>query len=191
MKRFFCLLWLTAITLAADPLLAGEQSLYFNIGLGWADPAYEDEMEAILSELEDLPDMDHMSIAVDLALYFPMGSSGMLGPALTGIGDRFEQNGVEMQINNYLFGISFRQYVSGERGKGLYIRGDAGLARVVTQATDQDDFVSDVGTGVLLGGGYSFEIADGRWCTVNADYAYKKVEGDKVGGLSIGGALMF
>ncbi len=171
--------------------MAREQSVYFNVGLGWADATYEDELENLLDQVADLPGVSHTAVSVDLTLYFPVGFSGMLGPSLTGIGDRYEEGGDHFQINNYLFGASYRTYPGGERGRGLFLRADVGFAKVGISASGADDFTSDAGFGVLFGGGYSWQIGGGTWFSLNADYAMKSVEDEKVGGLSIGAAFLF
>ncbi len=170
---------------------AGDQHTYFNLGLAWADPDYGDEVNTLFDAIADQPQVDHITVGVDLGLYFAMGQSAMFGPALTGIGDRYELNGDAMQVNQYLIGGSYRYYMSGERGKGVFLRGDAGGARMVLDIDGLDTVTSDWGFGFLVGGGISFQIGGGTWFSINADYTQKTIEDETVGGVTVGGAFLF
>jgi len=191
MKRFVAIVTALACLAGFGTALAVDQNTYFNIGLAWADASYPDELQDAMDILEDLPGIDHMQIGIDLGLYFATGKSGMFGPALTGIGDRFEDSNDHMQLNQYLVGGSFRHYLSGERGKGFFLRGDAGMARMVVDASGADAVTSDWGFGFLVGGGVGFQIGGSTWFSINADYTSKTIEEETVGGLTVGGAFMF
>lgn len=170
---------------------AGEQGMYFNLGVSLANPSYPDEFEELMDAFEELPDVDRYKVGFDLGLYFPIGRSGMLGPALTGIGDRLDDGDDHFQLSQVLAGGSYRHYLSGERGKGLFLRGDLGMARMGLDASGMDTLTSDWGTGFLVGGGFSFQIGGSTWLSVSAEYTTKSVEDETFGGTTIGAAFLF
>ena len=181
---------LTGVAVASDGEYQ-QQGVYFNLGLGWADASYFDEMEEVIELLEDLPGVDRMQVGIDLGLYFALQPGMGLGPALTGIGDRLEDDSDHMQFNQYLFGASYRFYPSKMFGKGFFLRADAGMARMVLDMSDQDAQTSDWGFGILLGGGYSWQIGGSTYFSLNADFTSKSIEDENIGGVTIGGAFMF
>lgn len=191
MKRFVA--FVTALTCLAcfGTALAVDQGVYFSIGLAWADADYPDEMNEVMDALADLPGVSHIQVGLDLGLYFPMAKSGMFGPAISGIGDGYELDGDQLQVTQVLYAGSFRHYLSGERGKGFYLRGDAGAARMVLDADGADTVTSDWGFGFLVGGGMGFQIGGSTWFSIYADFTSKTIEEETVGGVTIGGAFMF
>lgn len=169
---------------------ANEQSLYFNLGLGGASASYPDEIQNLLDILDDAPGVSHVQVGVDLGLYFPLNPGTILGFAITGIGDRYEVNSENLQINQYLYAASFRMYPSKITGKGFFVRGDFGIAKMAV-VNSLGSTTSDSGFGFLVGGGYSFQIGGSTWFSLNADYTSKSIEDETVGAVTVGGAFMF
>ena len=168
-----------------------EQSLYFNLGIGGASASYQDELQDMVDILEDLPGISHLQVGFDLGLYFPLRPGSLLGFAITGIGDRFEEGSDHLQLNQYLYAASYRYYPSKMTGKGFFVRGDVGLAKVVMDISGLGSESSDSGTGVLFGGGYSWQIGGSTWFSLNADYTTKSIEDETVGGVTVSGAFLF
>ena len=191
MKRSLCLLAILVIALSATTATAGQRSVYFNLGLAWADAQYEDETEAFLDMIEDLPGVDRMSVGVDLTLYFAVSPSTLIGATINGIGDRFDDGDDDIQVNQYIYGGSVRHYMSGMIGRGLYVRGDIGMAKIRIDMSSGDDMTSDAGFGFLLGAGYSFPAFGDHSFSVNADYTSKSVEDENYGGFTVGMGFMF
>lgn len=185
----FCLAML--VLALAGGAAAAEQSVYFNLGLGWASASYPDETEEMLDMLEEMPGVDHLQIGIDLGLYFRIQPGSVLGVAVSGIGDRYDDGSDHLQLNQYLYAASFRHYPSGETGHGLFVRGDVGMSKLVLDVSGLGSESSDSGFGFLVGGGYSFPIGSGTWFSINADYTSKSIEDETVGGYTIGGAFLF
>lgn len=174
--------------------LAGEhkkQGVYFNLGLAAAKTSYENEVQDLLDLVEDLPGVNRTQVGIDLGLYFPMQTSSLLGFAITGIGDRLDDGSDHMQLNQYLYALSYRYYPSKMVGKGFFVRGDVGLAKIVLDVSGSGSESSDSGMGMLLGVGYSFQIGGGTWFSINVDYTSKSIEDETVGGTTIGAAFLF
>ena len=165
--------------------------MYFNLGLAGAGASYPDDVEALLDIIDALPGVSHVQVGIDLGLYFPLRPGSVLGLAVSGIGDRYEINSTHMQINQYLYAASYRFYPSKAVGKGFFVRGDVGFAKMVLDASGAPDTTSDTGMGLLLGGGYSWQISGGTWFSLNADFTTKSIDDESVGGVTIGGAFLF
>ena len=180
---------LVLLTAASSQAVAG-QKMFFNLGFGGGDASYNDQLDAMLEALEDLPGVDHVAISLDLTLYFRVNETTMLGASLSGIGDRYEAGSVHMQLNQYLYAVSCRFYPQGSLGKGFFLRGDAGLAKMVLD-DDGDLTSSEAGFGALAGLGYGFQIGGGTWLSINADYSVKNIEDDTITGVAAGVAILF
>jgi outer membrane protein with beta-barrel domain len=197
MKRITVLLALVLCVALVGNAVAKEQSLYFNLGFAGASASYEDdEMEAALELLDEVDGMSHMQVGIDLGLYFPLSPGSLLGPAITGIGDRFEMDGDHMQLNQYLYAASYRYYTSKTIGKGLFLRGDFGISKLAIDVSGLGTETSDTAFGFLVGGGYSWQISGGTWFSINADFTSKTIkfedgEDETVGGVTVGGAFLF
>ncbi len=191
MKSIPCLLVMLLCLVLAGSACADQQKVYFNLGLAWAEASYPTEIQNVLDNLADQPNVDHVQVGIDLTLYFALRPGSVLGVSMNGIGDRFEADSDHMQINQYLFAASFRHYPSRSVGRGLFVRGDVGIARMVVDVSGADDATSDTGMGFLVGGGYSWKIGGGTWFSINADYTTKTIEDETVGGVTVGGAFLF
>ena len=191
MKWTILALTILACAAFAAGAQANQQSMYFNLGLAWAEPDYPDGVSELMDLLEEVPGVDRYRAGVDLGLYFPVAKSSLLGPTLNGIGDRLDDGDDHFQLNQYLFGASFRHYLSGRIGEGLFLRADAGMARMALDASGMDTETSDWGTGFLFGGGFSFKIGGSTWFSISAEYTTKSIEDETVGGTTIGGAFLF
>jgi hypothetical protein len=191
MKLFTSCLVLLLCLIMVGSTLAKEQSVYFNLGLSGADATYPDEIEKMLDLVDALPGVDRMTVGVDLGLYFPVQTGSLFGVSLSGMGDRFEVNSEHVQLNQYLIGASYRHYIGKVVGKGFFLRGDAGMARMVLDESGEETETSDWGYGFLVGGGYSFQISGGTWFSLNADFTSKTIDDETVGGVTVGGAFLF
>lgn len=174
----------------ATTATAEDQRVYFNIGLAGASASYPDVIETSLDLLDGLPGVDHVQVGVDLGLYFAVNPGSIVGISLNGIGDRYDDGSDHLQVNQYLYAASYRYYPGKRTGRGLFLRGDVGLARMVVDVSGFGTEASDSGFGFLLGGGYSFAIGGGTWMSINADYTSKSIEDETVGGYTIGLALL-
>lgn len=170
--------------------VAETQKVYFNIGLAGASASYPDAIQGPLDLLEDMPGIDHVQVGIDLGLYFAVNPGSIFGFSLNGIGDRYDDGSDHLQLNQYLYAASYRYYPGKRTGRGLFLRGDVGIARLVLDVSGFGSEASDSGFGFLLGGGYSFAIGGGTWMSINADYTSKSIEDETVSGYTIGLALL-
>lgn len=191
MKRFAGSLILLLCVVLVGSSLAKEQKVYFNLGIAGASASYPTYLENTLDLLDSAPGVEHYTIGVDLTLYFPLRPGALLGFSLNGIGDRYEVNSDYMQINQYLYAASYRYYLSKMVGRGFFVRGDIGLAKMALDATGSSTVTSDSGLGFLVGGGYSWQISGGTWFSLNADFTSKSIEDETVGGVTVGAAFLF
>jgi hypothetical protein len=124
-----------------------------------------------------------------LGFYWPLNEQTILGGIINAAGDRYEYDGDSMQINNYTFSVSIMRYLTNTIGSGIFVRADAGPARVVFDADDFGTETSDWGFGGLIGGGFGFNVSPGTRILLNVNYAVRKIEGESYGslGITVGG----
>ena len=187
-----CAVLITGLVLLSNNAFAQNklESWYTYWGLGYADVKYPDELDDLLQDLEDAPGVDHVSIGLDfLGFYWPLNEQTILGVIINGTGDRYEVSGSSMQINSYTFAFSAMRFLNNTIGKGIFVRAEAGPARLVVDTDDFGTESSDWGFGGLIGGGFGFNVSPGTRILLNVNYAVRKVEGDSYNtfGLSIGG----
>ena len=169
------------------------ESWYTYWGLGYVSNNYPGELQDLLEEIDDLPggDVDHLALALDmLGFYWPRGDRTLIGGIVNGSVDTYEVSflaeDLEIDIYNYLYGISGMHFLANEIGRGPFLRADLGLARHVAEAEalgEEDEEASDWGTGILLGGGYGIPVTSGTRLLVNANYSLRRVEGETTSSL--------
>lgn len=165
------------------------ESWYTYWGLGWSNTDYAAPWKNTFDILESTPGIDRTRLSMDmLGFYFHAMPNTIVGVIINGTADRFEKDSDYLQYNQYLYSGSVIQYLSEEFGSGIFMRADVGLAKAVFQAKGQKDLASKSGFGVLLGGGFSFDLGGTR-ILLNANYALRKYENGnyKSLNLSIGG----
>ena len=169
------------------------ESWYTCWGLGYVNNNYPGELQDLLDEIDDLPggDVDHLALALDIfGFYWPRGDRTLVGGIVNGSVDTYEVTlfgeDVELDIYNYLYGISAMHFLANQIGQGPFLRVDMGLARHVAEAEalgEEDEEASDWGTGILLGGGYGIPVTSGTRLLVNANYSLRRVEGETTSSL--------
>ena len=170
--------------------LAGNtESWYAYWGIGAADFTYPGEVNDLLEYLERQDGVTRTKLALDMfGFYWHVNPMTVGGFIVNGAADAFEADGETMQWNHYLYSGSMIHYLGTSFGKGLFIRVDAGLAKMVLQSSQDDPITSDNGYGGLVGGGWSFDLGGTR-LLLNANYAYRHIEGDdtEIISFSLGG----
>lgn len=169
------------------------ESWYTYWGLGYVDNTYPGELQDVLDEIDDLPggDVDHLALALDMfGFYWPRGDRTLVGGIVNGSVDTYEVSllgeDLEIDIYNYLYGISAMHFLANQIGQGPFVRIDLGLARHVAESDalgEETKEASDWGTGILLGGGYGFPVTSGTRLLVNANFALRRVEGEQTSSL--------
>jgi len=148
-------------------------------GLGASSVTYPGELNDIMNELKDTPGINHISIALDLlGFYFPTDENTILGGIVNAFGDRYEEDVENMQINGYLYSFSVMHFLQNRIGKGIFIRGDIGFAKILLDSSFEIDAESDWGFGFLIGGGFGFVVSPETRILITASYANRKVENE-------------
>ena len=159
-------------------------------GLGISNIKHPEPFDGFLNLLEVFPGVTRTQLNLDLlGFYKPVNTKMMAGFVVNGAADRTEVEGEgSMQVNLYTYAASV-QYFPKEIGKGLFCRGDFGIASANVSIDDEDQGSSDSGLGLLVGIGYAHPITPGTRLALNLNYASRSIEGDNWGtvGISLGG----
>ena len=146
------------------------ESFYIYIGFGYSKTFYPSELDEIVEFLNEQDDVSHTPLAIDLfGIYFHATPKTIVGGILGGVADRYDrgERGA-IQINQYLFGGSVMHYLGPSFGSGVFIRSDIGVASVIADEIS----LRENGLGILLGGGWSFDLGGTR-ILLNANYTYR------------------
>ena len=68
------------------------ENWYFNVGLGWTDIAYPDDLEETFDALEHIPEADNPVLG-DIGVYWPRDDRTLVGGALNSWGASYEREG--------------------------------------------------------------------------------------------------
>jgi len=193
MKFFYSILILVVLCFVTFTSAYSQESTteswYTYWGLGYASVSYPTELQELIDILKDQPSVSNISLSLDiLGFYWHITPKTIGGVIINGVGDRFSVNQNWMQINQYLYSASAMHYLGQSFGSGIFLRADAGLARIVVQESGGISAGSDSGFGILAGGGWSFDFGGTR-LLLNFNYAYRGIEGETYNTLnfSVGG----
>lgn len=160
-----------------------QRGVLFQIGAGPSFPSYPSEVAYLLAYLESEPGVDHIKVAVDIALGFPVMDTSYLMLRADGFGDRFSYLGEYLQLNSYLYSIGVRHYPS---GTGIYAEAGLGASAMVVMGTDIITETSEFGSGFGLALGYDFNRNPrGFGLTLEGKYNWLTVEDEDFGGLML------
>jgi hypothetical protein len=178
--------------LSAQEDRSKKESWYMYWGLGYPVITYPHEVQELLDYIEDQPGISRTRLDMDLlGIYLPVNQHHTaVGFVINAAGDRLsDDNNNWVQINQYTYGASVMHFFDRNIGDGLFVRGDIGIAKMVITNSDDYSSGSDAGFGFLIGGGYSHPVTSGTRIVLNANYSYRKIEGDAVSkvAFSIGG----
>jgi len=148
-------------------------------------PAYwNDEIDI----LADHPGVDRTRLSADiLGFYKPINPKSMVGYVFNAASDNTSDPvAYSIDIDLYTHAAS-AQYFLEEIGKGIFCRGDLGIASLVINYRDEE--TSESGLGILVGVGYAHPITSGTRIVLNLNYAIRRIEGDTYNtvGISLGG----
>ncbi len=168
------------------------ESWYTLWGLGYAAMAYRDDIQAVLEFIDDLPGVSRSSVALDfLGFYWPLNEHAILGGVINGCADRYEVSGASFQINAYTYSVSLLHFLGNRIGKGFFLRGDMGAARLLLDIADYGTEASKWGFGALAGGGFGIPVSRGTRILLSVNYAHRIIEGDAVGAWQFSVAGLF
>lgn len=175
------------------------ESWYTYWGIGYSSVSYPSDLQSVLDILDKQDGVTHVSLNLDLlGIYFNVTPKTIAGVVINAVGDRYELDGEDFQINQYLYSGSAMHYLGEHFGSGPFLRADVGLAKKVTTSsfsnytianfTSSFTGTSDMGFGVLVGGGWSFDFGGTR-LLLNVNYTYRGVEDETYNtiGFSVGG----
>lgn len=166
------------------------ESWYTYWGIGYSSVSYPSELQSVLDVLNEQDGVSHISLNLDLlGIYFNVTPKTIAGVIINAVGDRYELDGEDFQINQYLYSGSAMHYLGEHFGSGPFLRADVGLAKLaITSSSLGSTVTSDMGFGVLVGGGWSFDFGGTR-LLLNVNYTYRGVEDETYNtiGFSVGG----
>ena len=175
MNKFLVLilLFVTSVTVQA-----AEEDWYTYWAIGLADHDYPGSFVPFLDSVESLPGVDRTEMGIDsFGFYWPQTENRLLGFVVSGSADNFMSPFGDVQINHYIYGVSGMKFFGTEIGNGFFIRGDAGLAKIVITG-GSTSISSDSGFGYLLGGGYAIPVSDESRVLLSINFSDKEIEGD-------------
>jgi len=153
--------------------------------LGAANLEYADDNRQNMYEAFEKVADNRLTINLDLlGIYIPITTNTIAGVIINATGDRFNINDEWVQENYYTWSVSGIHYLS-TFGKGLFVRLDGGFASYNYQDSDgKNETAEETGYGVLVGGGYSFEIGRNSFL-LNLNYSHRNIEDIKLNVISI------
>ena len=139
--------------------------------IGYGQNGYPLELQEVLDEINDQPNVEHsvgMTVADVLGFYVPLGEQvfeavTLIGTIINANADVYEWKDGETQVDiyNYIWGASVIHFPNAKIGQGGFVRTDLGLAFVSAEVfydNKIEQVQSDLGVGVLAGGGYAWPI---------------------------------
>ena len=169
---------LVLLLMSSVTVHAAEEDWYTYWALGLADHDYPGSLDSLLDSVDSLPGVDRTEMGIDtFGFYWPQAENSLLGFVVSGSFDRFETPFVDAQINHYIYGVSGMKFFGREIGDGFFIRGDAGLAKIVVSSSFTSD-VSDTGFGFLLGAGYAIPVSDESRILFSVNFSDKEVDNE-------------
>lgn len=185
------------ITISSYPTQAWDyeeeaDSWYSFWSIGYTFTFYPKAIQQTVDELNNSENVNHLPMYVDLfGFYLTLPNNTTLaGVIFNLINDRYNDSGYgsqSIQYNHYLISASAQHYFDAI-GRGIFVRGDLGLAYMSASNPNysRNTAGTDTGWGVLFGAGYAVPIEDGPSVAVTINYTHKFVMGDGYGGLMIG-----
>lgn len=149
----------------------------FQGGLGFVGIAYPNDLEDVLSSVEDAG-VDRVQLNLHLGVGFGIGGNLYASFLIDGYADRLDDGIDYLQLNTFLYGFGIHGYPF---GTGLVLAGHVGPARTVLQSSIGDD-TSPWGQGFNLMIGYDFiPTIDGSGFLVGLRLGSALIDGESIG----------
>ena len=129
---------------------------------GLADHQYKEPVRSKVNQVEALPGVSRMEIALDMAgLYVPVGEKGntIAGFVINASSDRLHNSLDHIQLKQYLYGVSMMHFFGREPGDGWFLRGDIGTLRLRLSASRDISLADNNGSGYVVGIGYGIPVS--------------------------------
>lgn len=174
-----------ALVCVAVPAYAADSKMergYALWTIGYGQNGYPLDLQEALDELSYESNVGHYAISTDvLGLYIPLGEQTLVGIITNANYDVYtlENFDSEVDVYNYISGASFIHFPNAKIGDGGFIRVDAGMAFVTARVISEDEenyTESDIGIGVLAGGGWAYPIREGTRFMAGLNFAIRRVE---------------
>ena len=154
--------------------------------IGYGQNGYPLELQEVLDEINDQPNVEHsvgMTVADVLGFYVPLGEQTLIGTIINANADVYEWKDGETQVDiyNYIWGASVIHFPNAKIGQGGFVRTDLGLAFVSAEVfydNKIEQVQSDLGVGVLAGGGYAWPVMEGTRLMGGLQFALRRIEKD-------------
>lgn len=182
MKVVICSLLIVLSLNVAPAVHADVEPWYAYWGIGMARANYPTEVQNAVEELDSFPGVDRTQVASDmLGFYFPAENQKTIyGFVISGAGDRLQDTtntNIYIQINQYIYGLSAMHFLGNEPGDGLFVRGDAGFARMVVDSPFLTG-ATEWGNGILLGAGYGWAMSRDTRLLFSASLSSSRIDGN-------------
>ncbi len=193
MKGKRLLLWSFLFSLAGvSPIAMAEvESWYTYWGLGIANHTYEEPVDSLINDLDNIPGVSRSQTAYDLlGFYWPLRSGKTAaGVVLSGSSDQLSDPWGHAQLNQNLYAGSVMHFFGKEIGDGFFLRGDLGFSKLVFDTSYTNPVESDTGSGILLGVGYGIPVSEDSRVLITLTASSNTIDGNKFGStaLRIGG----
>jgi hypothetical protein len=169
------------------------ESWYTYWGFGAAKVKYPSDIQSSLDTINNHSGNNRSTLALDLfGFYWPLESKKtMIGFVINAVSDNYKPSGVDLTVNQYLYGFSTMTFFGPNIGSEWFLRGDIGIAKYLLDVTGVGSRITvstKSGVGALVGGGYAWPIGTETRMLLNLNYGYRKVEGDatKTSALTLG-----
>ena len=176
-----------ALVCVAVPSYAVESKMerwYVLSTIGYGQNSYPLDLQEALDELSNEQIDSHHGISTDiLGLYIPLGTQTLIGIVTNANYDVYKlgDSDDELDMYNYISGASVIHFPNAKIGDGGFIRADVGAAfyRVKVISDNEEIYIgSDIGIGVLAGGGWAHPIREGTRLIAGVNFAIRRVEKD-------------
>lgn len=156
---------------AATQRAEGEpESWYFMWGMGAALAEYPAADKAMIDSYSNSGSRQGVNMDM-LGFYWPVTNWMISGFIINAVGDSFRlDNGDTFLSSRGILGASNLIFVSGEVGRGLFIRGDAGFGSFAERLNGVDQKTGQ-GLGALGGIGWGFPVSDESRVLIGLNYS--------------------
>jgi hypothetical protein len=169
-----------------------QKAWYLLCGLGLASSSYSFESGKLQALANETELENQVRLNYELGVYWALTQrpGTLFGVVFNGGESRSAAGGDELIIDHYLLGFSSIRFFEAERKTGFFVRADIGVAAYRAEARGAEPFseYSDLGYGVLVGGGYAIQNSRRRSVLFTVNYALRQAGADSIStfGMTVG-----
>ncbi len=136
-----------------------KESWYTYWSVGGAGFGYPDRLQQAIEWAESQTGVSRSRYSVDLlGFYWHIAPRTVLGFIIKASADQLGYQDQTLLISQFTYSASSLHYLDGQFGRGLFLRGDLGIAEIKVEDSTGEEARSNSGLGVLLGTGWSFRL---------------------------------